>query len=537
MRKMSAAAIGVVLATMASAAPAPWLEIKSQHFTVITNSSEKEGRRAAWQFEQIRQALRVIWPWAAIDGGKPIAIFAVRDEATLKSLGPQYWEGRRYRPASFWVGGADRQYIALRTDISEPDDAGSNPYQAIYWNYVSLVFHRSMPAGVPAWYGRGVAEVLSNTIVREKEIHVGRLMNGNLQSVRETALIPMSEFLAADRNSRYLTSEVDAALFDAQAWAFVHYLMFGNQGEHSGRVSRFNQLLMQGATSEAAMKAAFGPDMTPYFTGMREYVRKAIFQYARIPVALDLKPEGFASRPLPAAESALLRASLLVAMNRPVEARAMAAEALKAEPSTPGVFEIEGQLLDRERKAAEAREAFGKAIAQGSKRAQVYYRLAQLSWPEGGADDATNAKLAGLLEKAIELEPDFASALSFLADIRADQSRGVEAVGLAEKAMKLEPNVPYHRLALARALWNSDRQEDAVAAARSALAVADTPEERDSAQRFLDFAARARPAATPFLAGRTGKSDAATALALLQAPCDGGNGEACRILKSLPPRD
>jgi len=78
MRKMSAAAIGVVLATMASAAPAPWLEIKSQHFTVITNSSEKEGRRAAWQFEQIRQALRVIWPWAAIDGGKPIAIFAVR---------------------------------------------------------------------------------------------------------------------------------------------------------------------------------------------------------------------------------------------------------------------------------------------------------------------------------------------------------------------------------------------------------------------------------------------------------------------------
>jgi TPR repeat protein len=38
------------------------------------------------------------------------------------------------------------------------------------------------------------------------------------------------------------------------------------------------------------------------------------------------------------------------------------------------------------------------------------------------------------------------------------------------------------------------------------------------------------------LAGRTEKRDVPKARALLQAPCDGGNGEACRILKSMPPR-
>jgi hypothetical protein len=39
-------------AASARAAPPPWLEVKSPHFTVVTNASEKTGRRLAWEFEQ-----------------------------------------------------------------------------------------------------------------------------------------------------------------------------------------------------------------------------------------------------------------------------------------------------------------------------------------------------------------------------------------------------------------------------------------------------------------------------------------------------
>ena len=495
---VTAAALCLLEATTAFAAPASWLEVKSQHFTVVTNSGEKAARHTAWQFEQIRQALQIIWPWATIDGGKPVTIFAVKDETTLKTLGPQYWEGKRYRPTSFWVGDSERTYIAVRTDLAEPSDEGDNPYQTAYWCYVNLVFHRSLPASVPAWYSRGLTEVLSNTIVREKELHVGRLMNNHLQTLRDTAPIPLHDFLAADRQSKYLTREVDSWLFEAQGWAFVHFLMFGNKGAHRGKVDRFNQLLAQGMESEVAMKEAFGPDMTPYYAGMREYIKKQLFLYGRIAVAINLKPEGFSSNALTAGESALASARLLVAMGRPIEARAMAALASAADPKNPGPAEVEGLLLDREQKNTEAQAAFAKAADLGSKSASVYYRLARAAFPAGQrADQATNEKIAALLQKAIDLQPDFANALSYMADVRADLGDPAQAVALAERAVRLEPNETYHRVALARSLWMAQRPEDAMAAARAALSVAGDEGDRRSAQSFIDFLAKGpRPPAS-----------------------------------------
>jgi TPR repeat protein len=491
-----AVAAGVLGASVATAAPAPWFEIKSQHFTIVSNSGEKEARRTAWQFEQVRQALQIIWPWAAVDGGQPITVFAVRDENTLKTLGPQYWEGKRYRPTSFWVGDSDRTYIALRTDLSEPSDVGENPYQTAYWSYVSAVFHGSLPGKVPEWYGRGVSEVLSNTLVRDKELHVGRLMNNHLNRVREGSLIPLDEFLTAGRGSKYLTGEVESWQFESQAWAFVHYLMFGEKGAHNGKVNRFNALLADGTDADVALKEAFGPSMAPYYTGMREYTRRDIFQYGRIPVAVGVKMEGFTTRALSPVEGAQQRGQLLVAMNRPVEARAEAAAAAAAEPASPVPSEIEGALLDREGKSAEARAAYEKAVGLSSKRARVYYRLAQMIRPSGDVDRATNEKIASLLEKAIELEPGTANSLSYLADVQTDLGKPEAAVDLATRAVKLEPNVTYHRLALARALWNAKRADDSILIANSALTVADTDAERASAQRFLDFTARSpRPAA------------------------------------------
>src|SRR5689334_13978332 len=95
MRTFVVALYVTALAHAAAAAPAPWVEVKSAHFTVVTDAGEKSGRRTAWQFEQIRSALVQVWPWAKIDTGRPFLIFAARDESTLRTLAPQYWEGKR----------------------------------------------------------------------------------------------------------------------------------------------------------------------------------------------------------------------------------------------------------------------------------------------------------------------------------------------------------------------------------------------------------------------------------------------------------
>jgi hypothetical protein len=185
----------------AAAGPPTWVEVVSPHFRVATNSGEKTGRGTAWQVEQIRAALAQLWPWAAIDSGPPFVVFAVKNEATLKTLGPQYWEGKRYRPISFGARGRDQHFIALRTDTREPDAVAANPYQSAYWSYVSAVFTRSFPRRPPLWYSRGIAGVMSNTIVRDKELHVGRPIRENVEILREYPPVPLDELPAAGDRS------------------------------------------------------------------------------------------------------------------------------------------------------------------------------------------------------------------------------------------------------------------------------------------------------------------------------------------------
>jgi tetratricopeptide (TPR) repeat protein len=488
MRVLSVTVSAVLLAGGLEAAPAPWVEVKSGHFTVITNSGEKAGRRTAWQFEQIRAGLAQLWPWAKIEAGPPFYVFAARDEATLKTFGPQYWEGKQFRPISFSALGRDKQFVALRTDVREPDDVTANPYQKAYWPYVSAVFHRSFPRKIPQWYGRGVAEVMSNTVVREKELHVGRLIQWDLDTMRSRTPIPLNQFLSADRGSPWVTLQDRITQFDAQAWALIHYLMFGEEGRNAGRVDRFNRLLHEGVAEEAALKEAFG-DMKPYYEGMQSYVRQRAFSYTRIPVSLELHAEAFPTRALSDAESAVRRGEFLVAMGRPVEARAFAAEAAKADASLPGPWEIEAALLDADGKRDEAKSAYAKAVEAGSKSAYVHYRLAQLEWVPR-PDAAQRERLVARLQAARELDPGNAFTLSFLGEMLSGQGKHQEAVELAVQAVKNDPSETYHRMALARILWNAREVEQAVKMAQSALQTADTDEERKQVQDFLDLAAK-----------------------------------------------
>ena len=534
MRHLALVLCLMIGAASATAAPPPWIEVKSTHFTVITDAGDKSGRKTAWQFEQIRMALLQVWPWAQIDSGRPFVVFAARDENTLKTLGPQYWEGKRFRPVSFGTAGRDRQYIALRTDSDEPTDIGTNPYQSAYWSYVGSVFNRSFPRRLPAWYSRGIAEVMSNTIVRDKELHVGRPLRSNIETVRQHSLVPLGELLSADYASRWLTQGVEVEIFDANAWALVHYLMFGEERAHAAKVNQFNRLLYSGTDPELAVREAFG-DMKPYHAEMKRYVERNLFGYVRIPVSLDTRPEAYAVRTLAPGESAVLRGEMLAAMDRPVEARAFAAEAAKADPGLPGPSEIEATLLERENRSEEAKAAYAKAAERGSQRAHVYYRLAQLEWAPN-LDKADKARLAASLEKARALEPTSADTLSFLADLKADLGQGADALVLVQKAIEIEPAESYHRLTLARVLWDLQRPDEAMRAAQTALQAADDDASRKSAQEFLDFVTRERarraPTPRPAEEASSGATDAAMPDALDRS-CRTGDKRACAQLAVL----
>src|ERR1700685_2276959 len=69
--------------------PENWLEVRSQHFIVVTNANEKAGRRIADQFERMRSVFHVAFPQLSNDTGLPIIVLAIKEEKDFRVREPQ----------------------------------------------------------------------------------------------------------------------------------------------------------------------------------------------------------------------------------------------------------------------------------------------------------------------------------------------------------------------------------------------------------------------------------------------------------------
>lgn len=477
---------------LSSAAPAlaadSWIEVKSAHFTLLSSASEGSTRTLAWQLEQIRSAVVTLWPWARVDLGKPFQILVVKDENGMKALTPKYWEEKGgIRPASQWVEGVDQHYIAIRTDVRTTDRDTLNPYISAYFSYVASVLQASFDQRLPAWFQRGLAGVMSNTIVRDSFLLVGPIIPWELEKVRNEARLPLARLVTVTRGSRDLADSERLRAFDAQSWAFVHFLMFGEKGAHQKRLAQYGGLLQAGTDPTVAFAEAFGR-AEDYEKRFLDHVRQSLLPYVKAEVDAGVKREAFPVRAVPAAESAATRAAFHVAMRRPNEARALVDEARKADPNFAGSDVVEGLLLDADGKRDEARAAFGKAVERGTSSAYAQYRFARMGWRSDESDPATLAAIEKSAARAIAINNRYAAAYAFLAEVRAALKQPPEAVaGLARRAIALEPWESRHYLAASRVFWRLEMHQDALKAAEAARSLAQDDYERGAADEMLKF--------------------------------------------------
>jgi tetratricopeptide (TPR) repeat protein len=542
-RRQSALAALIVCAAIVRAMPSlhaadQWIEVKSAHFTVTSNAGQAATRDLAWQLEQIRSAIAALWPWARVDLNKPLAVIAVKDEAAMKAMAPEFWERKGgVHPASVWVGGADQNYLAIRTDVHAEDTQDSNPYQHSYFSYAALVLQQSATRDLPFWFNRGLAGVISNTIVRDGKILLGLPIQWHLDRLREGMRWKIPALIKIDDSARELLAEEGLARFDAEAWAFVHFLMFGEGGARWKNLDRFSDLAAGGMSPDLAFREALGrPESldAPFVV----YIGRSLLSYKQVNLDASVKREGFVVRPLPAAESASRRALFHVAMQRPVEARAAIAEARQSGAPAPESIVAEALMLDRDGKNAEAKAAFAQAVEAGSTSPYAHYRLASLSW-RPDADHDTLVAIDKALEGAVNLNTRDAAAYAFLGQTRAVLGTG-DPVALVRRAVSLEPWDARHHVDLAFVLSRGRKYDEALSEAQAALTLAKTDEERQRATTEIESVTRQKRQATAPSSSRTASPASAatptaaaaddTQPAVLIGKCQGGDVTACSAL-------
>ncbi len=494
-----------------------WIEVKSGHFTVVSNAGDRTTRRLVWQLEQVRSATSTLFAWAKADLVKPLRVIVVKDENSMRVWAPQYWEDRRaVRPASVWATGPDQHYMVIRSDVEVEQQGTINPYITAYASYIDLVLGQSAARDLPFWLRRGFTTVLSNTIVRDEDILIGAPIPWELQILRERQMLLLPKLLSVTRDSPEFTEATKREVYDAETWAFVHFLMFGEEGARADKLSAFAAMVNTGKESATAFAETLGT-VESLAGPFRLYYQRPIFSFRRIKIDVSVERERFPVRPLAPVESASLRAMFHAATSRPVEARAAVAEARKADANCADCYVVEGMLADREDKDPEAKAAFAKASALDSTIAYAYYRYASLLWQPNPPRDVL-VEVEKQLVKAVELNTRFADAYAWLGQVRASLGTG-DGIGLIRRAITLEPLDPSHRIRAAQVLVRQGKPVEARTEAQAALELATDDRTKREAQSLLDTAAGMAASKTPATAPST-SSLPATSPTATDAPAD-----------------
>jgi hypothetical protein len=154
------------------AAPSPakresWVEARSPNFIVVCNADEKEARKTAVQFEQIRALFRASLKAASQHQSPVMTILAVKDERSLSEIMPEYWTRGSNHPAGLFAASVNQFFMAV--DLTAP---GSNPYETIYHEYYHSLISPYFP-NLPLWLTEGLEDYYGNTEITEKEAGIG----------------------------------------------------------------------------------------------------------------------------------------------------------------------------------------------------------------------------------------------------------------------------------------------------------------------------------------------------------------------------
>ena len=452
-----------------------WLQVQSPHFTVLTDSNEKQARRLAGQFEQMRSVFHILMPNAGSDTGSPIIVLALKDRKGFQALEPEaYLAKGQLNLAGYFLSAPDKNYILLRLDAQD-----EHPFATVYHEYTHYMMRKA--TWVPLWLNEGLAEFYQNTDINDKDVLLGQPSPDNILFLRQERLLPLPTLLMVDHSSPYYHDEQKGSVFYAESWALTHYIMVADSQKKTHRLTDYAGFLVKGEDPVTAAQHAFG-DLNLLQRSLQDYVQQQSgFTMFKMNSGFTVDTASFPSRPVPGPEADAIRADVLVYNQRTKEAETLLETTLRNDPSNALAHETMGFLKFRENDIPAAKKWYSEAVQLDSHSYLANYYFAAMSLQSGDKDQ--DAAIESSLRAAIKLNPAFAPSYDTLARFYATHDEKLnEAHILNAQAIQIEPENLGYRLNAANVLAQQKQYLGAIGVLKVALKVAKTRAEEEMVQ-------------------------------------------------------
>lgn len=428
-----------------------WVEVRSAHFNVLTDSGESRGRELALQLEQMRFLFSQTFFKDQVDQAVALQMIGLKGEKQISQYAPLF-QGKPVDVAGFYLRTQDRNYIVLDAEARQRSEA-------LFHEYAHLLLDNNLP-DAPAWFSEGFAQFCSTIQIGGRDIIVGRPPEQAAKIARTQRLLPLAVLLNVDHHSpMYNDDHSSRSLFYAQSWLAVHYFWTMHKME---AVQKYLQLTRQHMPVADAVKQAFGMSMEKLEEALDEYSRAAMMS-SRISLPEHLAQPSFSVTPMMAPDAAATLADLHAHQD---DYRSRSVEEFR-------------ELLARYPDNAIAQRGIGYALynEHHTESALPYLRqAAQRDLPDpkdwlvhfylsSALAQEQSDSLAPEIEKesriVTRLNPDFADGHGLLGFALMSQHKIAEAATEYETALRLRPESEIYALNLAEAYTRQGRHSQA----------------------------------------------------------------------------
>jgi tetratricopeptide (TPR) repeat protein len=456
--------------------------LDTPHFTVYSNGGEKTARQIATQFEQFRDVFVKAGQSARADPGQPILILAAKDEKSLASLLPEYYQQKdRVHPAGMFNPGPERNYIALRTNVDE-----EFPYHTVYHEYTHQITQLNADF-LPTWLSEGYAELFGNSHIIDRRVSLGWAPEEDLEFLQESRLMPLEELFRVDSKSPYYNEAKKVNVFYAESWALTHMLFFDAEYRNANLLSTYLRHVNQGQDPVEAARTTFG-DLAKLQRRLESYIRAGSYYHMEMNSPIEDIQKTFSTRTLSDAETAALFGGYHLARGQTNEARELLEQAAKLDPDSVAANEGLGMLHFHLKEYDAAAPYLEHAVRLNSQSFLTYYYHANLLLQTSGRDEAALTAAQESFQKCAQLNKRFAPAYVGLAKLYARHRETLDdALQAARTAVSLNPSTWQNQLTLASILARRNEFDEARTIASRIASRVSEPEANAAAASTLTF--------------------------------------------------
>ncbi len=429
---LSALVLLLTLAAPAEALPRTkdqWLRLDTEHFTLISNSSERNTQEVGADLEKF---ISVMGGLIGREPASPLpsTVFVFRNDKAFEPY-KLLWEGKPANVAGFFLNRTDGNLIAFNGD-QRLEAAG-----ILYHELMHYVLNSNY-SPLPVWASEGLGELYSTFEVDGDKVHVGKPVESHVFWLRDHPLIPLAELFETDVDSPTYNEGNRQGSFYAQSWLLIHYLLLSNDQQRRSQLMQFLDQSRRGIETEEAFRRVFATDYKALETELRKYARQSKFYYQTLPAPIELG-EVASPRPLSRHEALCWLGDLLVSQpGRGDEAEEHFRAGLELQADAGECHLGMGRVMEQGKRFREAEGHFRKATELAPESFVAWYHWGMLRIE---ASRSVDASTLAALQRSVELQPDFAPAWAALSMAHGmEDTFNEQAIGVGERAHALFPS-------------------------------------------------------------------------------------------------